>query len=115
METFVIDDLTPNTEIAPLAKTPNIRLDISRLSDLSRLPEKVSAGIYSDAETLSAPCLRWASTIHAPSAISVSLPQLTAVAVIYANAATTFSAPRLRSPGHIFVFNAKTLDLPSGV
>ena len=112
METFTIDDSTPGAELIKRARVYGIRLDVSQMSDLSRLPEEIAAALYTDAESLDAPKLRSATMIYAPNAAKVNLPQLTEVAVIYANAATSFFAPRLRMFGHIFIFHATTVSLP---
>jgi len=106
MDTIAINDVTPEAEIARLALSPGIRLDISGLSDLSRLPEHVYASLHSEAEALKAPNLRSATTIHSPHAVSVILPELVKVGTIYANAATHIHTPKLLSFDRIFAFNS---------
>jgi hypothetical protein len=116
MKTITITDSMSDTEIARLARSSDFNLDISRLSDLSRLPAHVLAILHTEANTLTTPNLQTAATIHAPNATEVNLPQLKKARVIYANAAASFSAPQLRAFSHIFAFRATSLHIPlSGV
>lgn len=114
MNRNTVNDQTTNAEIFRLAQSPKTTLNITDLSDLSRLPTEVNAGLYTEAETLNAPVLRTVGAINAPNATTVLLPQLEHAGNIYVNNATTFTAPRLHRVGQIFAYNATTLILPRG-
>jgi hypothetical protein len=109
-----ITDSIPNSEIAELAGSSDLVLDITGLTDCCRLPPRVKAQLYSDAAAVELTRLRLAATIHASKATLVFLPQLERARNIYANNALTIHAPRLRCFGYIAAYNAITVNLPEG-
>ena len=108
---IAVDDRTEPSELAALLGNWQVTLDVTNL-DPGRLPEHVTATLYTEAAEFSVPQLRTSRGIDAPSATSFSAPQLQTSKNINACHATSFSVPQLQTAGHIYASSAPNFSAP---
>jgi hypothetical protein len=107
----VVNDATPQARLEALLKDRRLTLDISQLSDLSRLPATVKASLYSHAETFCAPHLRTVHNIFTR-ATTVDLSGLEKAGELHVENAGELKFPKLKAMGSLCAFAIAQLSLP---
>jgi hypothetical protein len=108
-----VDEHTPQPLLDRWAGVPSLTIDISRLSDCSRLPARVRGTLASSERAIGIPHLESAGRLHFASAECVHLPRLRSFKEMWAPLLRRFSAGRLETAGRVYARWARSFALPA--